>query len=179
VGIESLNTREAATQHKLLVQHVNKLRLLPALARAQMVIGLESNLGFEAQHALHALRRAEVHNWVSLMEGVDGTPGLLTTNASKEVMCVALQELLAQSRIGVSNRLMSTSMSPHEALQQLIGELRGFMIFVDPPKTLFAKARRTFTGKLGGHQDDLVIALQLAVVTMQMFDRHDKYRKFH
>lgn len=173
-----LPSAEAATQHKLLVSHIQKLRLLPALRDAQVVLGLESNLGFEAQHALHALRRAEVRNWVSLMEGVDGTPGLLTTNSSKEVMCVALQELLAQSRIGVSSRLLSTSMPPREALDQLVGELRAFMVFVDAPKTLFGKPRRTFTGKLGGHQDDLAIAFQLAIVTMQLFDRHDKYRKF-
>lgn len=144
-----------------------------------MVLGLESNLGFEAQHALHAMQREGIRNWVSLMEGVDGTPGILTTNQSKEVMCVALQELFAQNRLHVSSRLLCTSMPPKEALEQLVQELRSFMVFVDPPKSLFAKPRRTFTGKLGGHNDDLSIAVQLAVVTMQIFDRHDKYRQFH
>lgn len=169
---------EAATQHKLLVEHINKLRTLPALRNAQVVLGLESNLGFEAQHALHALRRAEVKNWVSLMEGADGAPGILTTNSSKEIMCVALQELLSKNLISISNRMMSTSMPPTEAIAQLLGEIRAYMVFVDPPKTLFAQPRRTYTGKLGGHQDDLSIALQLAVLTMQLFDKHDKYAKF-
>jgi hypothetical protein len=52
------------------------------------------------------------------------------------------------------------------------------MIFVDPPKTLFAKPRRTFTGKVGGHNDDVAIALQLAVLTMQIFTRSEKYTNF-
>lgn len=142
------------------------------------MIGLESNLGFEAQHALHSIRRAGVRNWVALMEGVDGTCGLLTTNSSKEVMCVALQQLLSANRIHVAASMLSISLPPKEALDQLLQELRSFMIFVDPPKTLFAKPRRTFTGKVGGHNDDVAIAIQLAVLTMQIFTRSDKYSGF-
>lgn len=103
------------------------------------MLGLESNLGFEAQHALHSIRRAGVRNWVALMEGVDGTCGLLTTNSSKEVMCVALQQLLSANRIHVAANMLSISLPPKEALDQMLQELRSFMIFVDPPKTLFAK----------------------------------------
>jgi hypothetical protein len=76
---------EAAAQHKLLVHHIEMLRTIPALKHCQVVMGLESNLGFEAQHTIHALRKSSVRNWIALMEGVDGTPGLLTTNSSKEV----------------------------------------------------------------------------------------------
>ncbi len=126
------------------------------------MLGLESNLGyrrlfalgslrlslhrgfarsFEAQHCIHSLRRAKVRNWVSLMEGVEGTCGLLTTNSSKEVMCVAVQQLLANDRLHISQKLLSVSLPPRETLDQLIQEMRSFMIFVDPPKTLFAKVR--------------------------------------
>jgi len=143
-----------------------------------VVLGLESNLGFEAQHALHALRRANVRDWVSLMEGADNAPGILTTNASKEIMCVALSELLSNNLLCVSNRMMCTSMPPNEAVTQLLGELRAFMVYVDPPKTLFGKPRRTYSGKMGGHNDDLSIALQLAVITMQLFEKNDKYARF-
>ena len=169
---------DASAQHRLLIDHIAKLRTLPALRSCQAVLGLESNLGFEAQHALHSIRRAGVRNWCALMEGVDGTCGLLTTNASKEVMCVALQQLLAANHIHVAANMLSISLPPQEALDQLIQELRGYMIFVDPPKTLFAKPRRTFTGKVGGHNDDVAIALQLAVLTMQIFTRSEKYTAF-
>ena len=93
-------------------------------------------------------------------------------------MCVALQELLDQNRIVVSKRMLSVSYAPKEILDQLFAELRSYMVYVDPPKTLFGKPRKTFTGKMGGHNDDVVIALQLAVLTMQIFTRSDKYARF-
>ena len=178
LGLEALRTREASSQHKLLIDHMNKLRTIEELRGAQFVLGLESNLGFEAQHAIHSLRRSNFRNWIALLEGVDGTPGLLTTNSSKEVMCVALQELLDQNRIVVSKRMLSVSYAPKDILDQLVAELRSYMVYVDPPKTLFGKSRKTFTGKMGGHNDDTAIALQLAVLTMQIFTRSDKYARF-
>ena len=111
-----------------------------------------SSSRFEAQHALHALRRANVHNFISLMEGVDGTPGILTTNSSKEIMCVATNELLSSNRLCVSNRLLCTSTAPKEAFDQLLQEIRSFMIFVEESKSLFGSSRKTYTGKMGGHQ---------------------------
>ena len=135
---------------------------------------------FEAQHVVHSVRNARppIHHWCALMEGVDGTCGMLTTNASKEVMCVALQELLSSNRIHISSQLLCLSMPPREAIEQMLSEIRAFMIFVDPPRTLFAKPRRTFTGKMGGHNDDVAIALQLGVLAMQIFNRNAKYSRF-
>jgi hypothetical protein len=91
-------------------------------------------------------------------------------------MCVATQQLLADNRLLVSRSLLSVTSPPKEALEQLVAEMRSYMVYVDPPKTLFGKSRRTFTGKMGGHNDDLVIALQLAVLTLQIFTRSEKYR---
>jgi hypothetical protein len=45
LGLEALRTREAAAQHKLLIDHMSKLRSLHQLNRATFVLGLESNLG--------------------------------------------------------------------------------------------------------------------------------------
>ena len=63
LGLEALRTREARAQHKLLVAHMNKLRTIEELKYAQFVLGLESNLGFEAQHQVHALEEGGVRNW--------------------------------------------------------------------------------------------------------------------
>ena len=49
LGLEALRTREAAAKHKLLIDHMAKLRSLHQLSRGTFVLGLESNLGFEAQ----------------------------------------------------------------------------------------------------------------------------------
>lgn len=142
-----------------------------------VLLRLSGNLGYEAQHGIHTLQRNNVTDWITLTEGPTGTPGILTTHQSKEVMCTALQQLLTHGKLGVSSELVSTTMAPGDALRQLHSEMRKFMVLIEPPKSLFGKPRRTFTGKIGGQQDDLVIALQLSVLTMQIFRNDDKYRR--
>jgi hypothetical protein len=148
------------------------------MSSAQIVLGLESNLGFEAQHTVHSIQRARLHDWVALNEGAQGTVGLLTTNQSKEVMTVALQELLSQNRLHLLDSFVSLSNTQGEIAKQLLHEMRRFMILVEPPKNCFGKPRRTYSGKLGGQNDDAIIALQLAILSMQIFYRDEKYRGF-
>ena len=166
---------EACVQQKLVYDHIQKLRALPTLKNCTVVLGVESNLGFEAQHMLHALRRMELHNLIPLYEGVDSTVGLLTTNKTKEVMCTALQELLSSNRLQTFTQFMSISVGPIEMIKRLTEELRSFMIYVDQPRSLVSRSRRTYTGKMGGHQDDAAMALQMSILCMQCFTRHSKY----
>lgn len=166
---------EAYTQQKLVFDHIQKLRALSTLRDSTVVLGVESNLGFEAQHMVHALRRMNLHNFVSLYEGVDSTIGLLTTNKSKEVMCTALQELLSSNRLQTFTEFMSLSVGPVEMIKRLTEEIRSFMIYVDQPRSLFSRARRTYTGKMGGHQDDAAMALQMSILCMQCFLKHPQY----
>ena len=42
-----------------------------------------------------------------------------------------------------------------------------FAILVEPPKTTFGKVRKTYSGKVGGEQDDACIAIQLAVTGLR------------
>lgn len=119
-----------------------------------------------------------LNNCCPLFEGVDGTLGMLTTHKSKEVMCNALQELLSMKRLVISDKFTSVGVSPRAMLNRIIDEMRAFMVYVDEPRTLFAQARRTYTGKLGGHQDDAIIALQMAVLAMQCFMKHDRYDSY-
>lgn len=47
---------------------------------------------------------------------------------------------------------------------------------VEPAKTLFGKVRRTYTGKIGGQNDDLAVTLQLAVSGIRCFYQNPKVR---
>lgn len=40
------------------------------------------------------------------------------------------------------------------------------------------QVRKTYTGKIGGMQDDLAIALQLAVTGLRCFYQSEKYNNF-
>lgn len=169
---------EAHLQHKLVFDHVAQLRNIDSVKSAMVVLGIESNLGFEAQHTVHALQRSGLTNCCPIFEGVDNTLGMLTTNKTKEVMCTALGELLSLNRLHVSSRFVSVSTSPKEMLSRFLSEMRAFMVYVDAPRSLFVQSRRTFTGKVGGHQDDAVIALQMSVLCMQYFLKHNRYDRF-
>lgn len=168
---------DPVVQHDALAAHIHALQSIPALARSQIVLGVECNLGFESHHILTAMRRRNVAH-IPLFEGPQDGPGILTTNASKEIMCVATQELLDQQRLLVSRRFVCTTASPLEAIETLSKELRTYTIVVEPPRNPFGKPRRTYTGKVGGHNDDLCIALQLAVLSMRIFNRSEKYTRF-
>ena len=169
---------DAQAQHTLVYNHITQLRTLIELAHATVVLGIESNLGFEAQHTGHSLQRKGLKDCCPRYEGVDNTLGMLTTNKSKEVMCTALQELLSLNRLHVSNKFMSTTMSPKEMLNRIIDEMRAFMIYVDAPRSLFVQARRTYTGEKDGHQGDAIIALQMAVLAMHCVPRPDRYDRY-
>lgn len=118
------------------------------------VIGVETNLGFEAQRIIHAAQTHPLKRYIALWEGPQDTPGILTTNSSKEIMCRALQELLVNNRLLFSPSFLCTTMSPRAAMQALVVEMKTFMILVAAPNTPFGKPRRTFTGKAGGGQND-------------------------
>jgi hypothetical protein len=80
LGVELLRTRDVRSTHKLVIEHIAKIRAsCPALAHCMAVMCLESNLAYEAQHILHAMNEAKVPNWVALSEGQAGTLGWLTT----------------------------------------------------------------------------------------------------
>ena len=111
---------------------------------------------FESQHLLHALGEGGVKNWLALSEGAGGSLGLLTTAGRKEEYCLLLREALRVGRIALHKDFFSNSLGTAEAKTRLKEELLNFSVVTEPPKTLFGKVRKTFTGKLGGKQDDLV-----------------------
>ena len=92
-------------------------------------------------------------------------------------MCTAVNELLASNRLVVWEKLVCASMDTKDVLADLASEMRTYMIIVDEAKTAFGKSRRTFSGKAGGETDDLIIALQLTVLSFQIFTRDDKYAR--
>jgi len=92
LGVELLRTRDVRSTHKLVIEHIAKIRAsCPALAHCMAVMCLESNLAYEAQHILHAIQAANVRKWIALQEGAGGTLGWLTTNERKEAMWYALR----------------------------------------------------------------------------------------
>jgi len=164
--------------HELLVNHINAVRSLPLLGSTTAVMILESNLAFESQHLLHALGEAGVKKWIALSEGQGGSIGLLTTHARKEEYTLLLREALRIGKISFHEQFTSVSLGSQAAKVRLKDELLNFSIVTQPPTTMFGKVRKTFTGKLGGKQDDLVLALQMSIYGSKMFWQEKKYATY-
>ena len=94
-----------------------------------------------------------------------------------QAMCFQLRDVLHVGNIALGEEFFTTSISARDALAQLVNEMRFFSILVDPPKSAFGKTRRTYSGKTFGN-DDLVIALQLAITGLRAFAQNPKYRVF-
>jgi hypothetical protein len=145
------------------------------LQETQLVMVLESNLAFESQHLLHALGEAGVKKWLALSEGAGGTIGLLTTHGRKEQYTLLLREALRMGAISCHADFFSTTMTTREAKARVKDELGNFSIVTEPPKTIFGKTRKTYTGKIGGKQDDVCLAMQMALWGARTFYTDDRY----
>ena len=93
-------------------------------------------------------------------------------------MAFQLRDALRVGNISLSENFFSCTMSEVEAAKKLRDELCRFSIVTEPAKTLFGKTRRTYTGKLGGQQDDLCICVQLAITGLRAFYQNDRYASF-
>lgn len=178
MGLDTLRTKDVRETHKLVVAHIASARSVPGLANATVVLCLESNLAFEAQHIIHTLQERGLKRWVALQEGAGGTLGWLTTNERKESMCFQLRDALRVGNISFSAHLFSSTQGADDAVRSLEDELRNFCILVEAPRTPFGKVKKTYSGKVGGRNDDLVIALQLAIAGIRMFYQSTRYASF-
>ena len=133
---------------------------------------------FECQHIVHEIQRRKIRKWVVLREGAGGGIGFLTTNATKEGMMMMVRDALGVGCIAVHRQFFSTTHEPDEMLRMLKDELKAFCVITEPGKTPFAKPRKTYSGKVGGRNDDLAIALQLAVIGCRTFYSNERYARF-
>lgn len=95
-----------------------------------------------------------------------------------QAMCFQLRDALTVGCIGLSSHFFSNSMPPKEMLKMLDGELRNFCVITEAPKTPFQKPKKTYSGKVGGRQDDVAITMQLAIAGVRAFYQSEKYAAF-
>ena len=91
-------------------------------------------------------------------------------------MCLLLREAMAVGKIALGKTLFSHSMTALEARNRIKDELSSYCVVTEAPKTTFGKVRTTYTGKLYGKQDDLCVAVQLAVIGQSKFFQDPKHR---
>ena len=153
------------------------MRSIEGLQTAFIVFVLESNLAYESQHITNMLYTKGIPRWALLKEGAGGSAGWLTTAPRKEEMCLNLRGYLTGRKISMYENFVSTHNDVPTTLSMLKSELKNYCVIVEAPNTPFGKVKKTYGGKIGNRQDDLCIAMQLALIGMEYLYKSDKYRK--
>jgi hypothetical protein len=178
LGVDAVRTKDVRVTHRAVLAHIQKVRTIKNLENSTLVFCLESNLAFESQHLIHAIQEAGVKKWMALTEGAGSTLGWLTTNERKEAMMFSLRDALSVGSIHLSDEFFCLSQSVVKMKNQLEDELRSYSVITEPSKTPFGKTKKTYSGKMGGRNDDIAIVVQLAIAGVRCFYREDKYRQF-
>jgi hypothetical protein len=129
------------------------------LRQSLVVIMVERNLGFEAEHHHRALQGLP-----GTRHRVDHTAqryGILTTEEIKHAMCTLLDNMLRERRVSILPELFSER--PSENAARLREQMHIYSLQFKQAANNFGKTRVTLNGKVGGMKDDVVIALQLAI----------------
>ena len=175
VGVEATHSAIVSEHHALLVATCRRVRQVQGFEHSVLVFAFESNLGFEAQHLTRAIVGSNIKDWHMMLEGPRGTLGWHTTNVSKEKSCLTTRSALEGRKMWLCRDFFSTTLGVTQARNRIRDELSRFAIITAVPKTPFAEPKRTYSGKVGGMQDDLAVTLQIALEACVVFHRSEKY----
>lgn len=150
---------EPEKQFALLERHMGRLRERPIFQYSQIVVMVERNLGFEAEHHQRAL--AGIPLTRHRVDHQAKRYGVLTTEEIKLAMMTLLNNMLRDRRVNILEPLLSED--PASARRRLREQLGIYSFQYKAAANAFGKQRVALNGKVGGMKDDVCIALQLAV----------------
>lgn len=186
VGMDAASAPSWREQRELLLSHVRKLREHKSLRHLPLILIVESNLGFEAAHNARYVIESGIDNVEiaheqkinasggvvparTLHEYATNSVGVRTTHQSKERMYLEARRALEDQSLRVWNCGVSSTDFDTQR-KKLVQQLHNYSaICSDPTKALFGSVRRIFTGKAMGEQDDLVIAMMIALLYRRLY----------
>lgn len=177
VGLEAIQTHRPSDYEDILVEHLRLLRRnWQYSSSATLVLMPESNLGFEAHYIERTVMRSKMARCCVTMRD-DDTPGLRTTHKVKEAMYVKTKDALNDDRVVFAESIVTANpATPVEKLKsELKDEMQTYSVVIEHPTSVFADSKKTFTGKIGGFQDDLIVCLQLNILWHGDFFLDNKY----
>ena len=150
---------EPEKQFALLEKHIHGIRQREIFQNSEIIIMVERNLGFEAEHHQRAL------NGIPLTRHrIDHQAKrycILTTEEIKMGMMTLLNNMLREQRVNVLDSIISQD--SNGCLRRLREQLGIYSFQYKAASDTFGKQRVALSGKVGGMKDDVCIALQLAV----------------
>ena len=132
-----------------------------------MVLYVERNLGFEAEHHKRALDH--LPDVTFYVDQQAQRVGVLTTEAVKHAMCSLVQVMLAERRLHMVPTLVSRE--PAVMRSRLRQQMEIYSYQYKQPQNTFQKERVALSGKVGGMKDDICICLQLGCYYTQLLNQ--------
>jgi hypothetical protein len=148
----------------MVAQHIAMLRQVPGRAASPVIIYVERNLGFEAEHHKRAL--CELPGVSFYVDQKANRLGVLTTESIKHAMCQLVVVMLHERRIHVWNPLASRD--GKGMLLRLREQMEVYSYQFKLGANTFQRDRVALSGKVGGMKDDICICLQLSCYFTQL-----------
>ena len=155
----SICVSEPEKQFALVMRHINRLQLISEMMFSPIVVMVERNLGFEAEHHERALNG--LPNVRFRVDHQAGRFGILTNEETKYAMMTLTNNMLRDQRIACYDPLFSED--PPANRRRLKEQLSIYSMQFKSAINCFGKQRVALCGKVGGMKDDVCIALQLAI----------------
>lgn len=162
LGTEMLQTKDPERTFACLIEHVAAVRqAYSALEPGHVIVIVERNLGFEAEHLFRYCRGIPRSRF--LYERGSRRVGILTTQAFKLAYVTFLSILLREERAlcAPADAFVNTLGNNTRAL--LRDQLAFFGVSFSTVESQFSKQRMAIGGKTGGGKDDLAMALLFGV----------------
>jgi hypothetical protein len=145
----------------LVREHIKDLRMIVEFEFSPILIFVERNLGFEAEHFHRALQMEP--NVTFYRDEQAGRTGILTTENVKLGAMTTTNVLMREQRICLLGCPQFVARNPQEARRRLREQLEIYSLQFKVPENVFQKGRYALSGKVGGFKDDIVICLQLGI----------------
>ncbi len=147
MGIDYLSgCKEPERQFALVRTHIQDLRCIPELEYSPVMIFVERNLGFEAEHMHRALRDEE--RVVFYRDEQAGRTGILTTDVVKYGAMTLTNVILREGRLCILPVGQLVARDAHEARRRLREQLEIYSLQYKSPENVFQKGRVALSGKV-------------------------------
>tara|TARA_Y100000389_G_C17203762_1_gene384985 strand:+ start:188 stop:703 length:516 start_codon:yes stop_codon:yes gene_type:complete len=169
-----MQTKEPEKTFVLLRTHIEAIRTKSsALHCSPVVIVVERNLGFEAEHLFRACKNIENSRFVRESKDPNRI-GVITTLERKQEFVALTNVMLRESRIFAWN-INWTNVQKNDSRKVLHEQLSYFGYTFSAPDNLFQKERFSISGKGAGGKDDLCMAFLICVYVAKKLTMDDTF----
>ncbi len=173
VGVDAVEARDHYVADEALLNHLKKLKSIEWFRDSQIVLDVESGLGFEPSRIQKLVR--DNFKGIININTHDDKPGTITSAKSKQSMVKLMEYRLDEESAYFYEHFVSDT--PH-VMEKIRTQFKNFERVVQIGKDVFHSNKYTYSGKKHG-PDDIVTTMLRALNTRSMFLKDPRYSKYH